>query len=273
MLLMLVVAGTAAAQSYSLIETPLRRFTLEASYGFAAPSARSSSAVAGTNFSLEATLGAKRFLDSRHSSLLVDVAYPHAIASYTGAISRPPDTTTQTTTLSLIKIGLGIKDGVGYKLEQAAVTPTLTSAWLLTVPSFGRLLASPDEQSKLERFNGLRFGVSSAAGLNIQLASSFAVDFNYEQTLVFPRVVFLQFLGAQALQMGMQIGAGYFIDAVFGGAPSLLPIAHTVLKSAINFTLYALRRDRQFFPFESESPLLVNTLKLGVAFYIGKIYE
>lgn len=268
---LLAAPDQSEAQPYSLVDTPLRQLTLETSYGFASATLREFGNPIAPTLHLEAMLGIKRYLFSKHSNAIVDYAHPHAFAGYYAGLVAPGETGIgrQTAAMNAFRFGLGIRDGIGYRLEQVAITPTINSAMLFASPTFSRLPENPDSASRAERFSGLRFGTLTAAGLDFQVASTFAINFNYDWMLLFPRFVALQFLGSHFLQWGMQIGAGYLIDAAFGAAPQLLPIAHFLIKNAINFALYALRLNRMHFPFESEAPLSVQTFKVGVSFYIG----
>ncbi len=268
----LLWSNAAKAQPYSLIDTPLRQLTLETSYGFASTTLPGFPNPIVAALHLEGMLGVKRYLFSEHSHQIVDYAHPHAFAGYYTVLAAPVETGVgvQTVTMNLFRVGLGIRDGIGYRLEQVAITPTISSAMLLARPSFARLPQDRDSASRAERLNnGLHFGTLTAAGVDFQIASALAVNLNYDWMMVFPRFMLLQFMGSHFLQWGLQIAAGYMIDAVFGKFPMLLPWAHFFIKNAINFTLYALRRNQMHFPLASEAPMSVQSFKVGVSFYIG----
>ncbi|MFN3386213.1 MAG: hypothetical protein ACK42Y_06445 [Candidatus Thermochlorobacter sp.] len=269
--LRLLMPKQSHAQPYSMIDTPLRQLTFETSYGFANLSLPEFAQPIASTLHLEAMFGIKRYLFSRHSKALVDYAHPHAFASYYTVLTAPAQTGigAKTVTMTLFRIGLGIRDGIGYRLENMAITPTINSAMLLARPVFSRLPQDPDSASRAVRFSALHFGTLTAAGIELQAAAMFAINFNYDWMLLFPKFMPWQFIGSHILQWGLQIGAGYFIDAVFGAAPQLLPVAHFLLKNALNFALYTLRLNRMHFPFESEAPLSVQTFKVGISFYIG----
>lgn len=269
--LRLILPEHSPAQPYSMVNTPLRQMTFETSYGFANTSLPGFGQPIASTLHLEAMFGIKRYLFSRHSQALVDYAHPHAFASYYTVLTAPAETGigAKTVSMNLFRIGLGIRDGIGYRLENMAITPTINSAMLLARPAFSRLPQDPDSASRAERFSALHFGTLTAAGVDVQAASTFAINFSYDWMLLFPRFMPWQFIGSHILQWGLQIGAGYFIDAVFGAGPQLLPVAHFLIKNALNFALYALRLNRMHFPFESEPPLSVQTFKIGISFYIG----
>jgi len=269
---MVLCSHSGKAQPYSLIDTPLRQLTLETSYGFASTTLPSFDYPITVTLHIEGMFGIKRYLLSEHSNQIVDYAHPHAFVGYYTMLNAPVESETRvrTVTMNLLRMGIGIRDGIGYRLEQAAITPTINSAMLLARPSFARLPQDCDSASQAERLNnGLHFGTLTAAGVDFQIASALAVNLNYDWMIVFPRFVPLQFMGSHFLQWGLQIVAGYMIDAVFGKFPMLLPWAHFFIKNAINFTLYALRRNQMHFPLASEAPLSVQSFKVGVSFYIG----
>ncbi|MCS7013150.1 MAG: hypothetical protein RMI34_00185 [Chloroherpetonaceae bacterium] len=267
-----LLVSLAQAQPYSLVNTPVRQVTLETSYGFATSSLPEFERPIATTLHIEAMVGVKRYLFSPHSDMLVDYAHPHFFLSYYIVLPTSPESGVGSgvATLNLFRGGFGIRDGIGYRLEQIAVTPSISSAMLLAQPRFSRLPADPDSAAAANRFSSnWLFGTATAAGIDLQVGTFFALNCYYDWTLVFPRFVPLQFLGSHLLQWGLQIGAGYFIDAVFGKFPALLPVAHFLIKNAINYVLYALRTRAMHFPFHSEPPLSVQTFKLGISFFIG----
>lgn len=267
-----LLASLSWAQPHSLVSTPVRQVTLETSYGFATSVLPEPARPIAPTLHLEALIGIRRYLFSPHSEALVDYAHPHFFLSYYAVLAAPPESgiSLSTSTLTLFRAGFGIRDGIGYRLEQVAVTPSIHSAMLLAHPRFSRLSSDPDSAASALRFHSnWLFGTATAAGIDLQVGSFFALNCYYDWTLVFPRFMIFQFLGSQFLQWGLQIGAGYFIDAVFGQSPALLPVMHFLIKNAINYVLYALRTRAMHFPFQSESPLSVQTFKLGISFFIG----
>jgi hypothetical protein len=57
-----------------------------------------------------------------------------------------------------------------------------------------------------------------------------------------------------------------FIDEIFESSPSAAPVVNFMLKSALTYGMYELRKDKMNWPFNSDSPLTYDQFKFGLTF-------
>ena len=66
------------------------------------------------------------------------------------------------------------------------------------------------------------------------------------------------------MQGGMNI-VSVFADDIVKSSPVLGPILYFVLRNGIAYAFYTGLQDRMNWPFESETPLTMETIKLGAS--------
>ncbi len=125
---------------------------------------------------------------------------------------------------------------------------------------------SPEAQAIFDRYgSSLRFGQLYEAGAKFQLARSFSLSIGAEGAVIYPRHVFWPWLGSAAIYSGVQGGLQYFSKSIVDTSPIFGPLLHFVLKTGVSLGYYLLSREDMNWPFESETPLTVESLKLGAS--------
>ena len=176
---------------------------------------------------------------------------------------------------SLIRFGFGERNGYGYSAEGISILPynQNTFVWSqldYTSPSYVTLFyLAPDTMDKkiLDRYDGaFRFGTASEGGVRIEIANTVSLDAGFEASVIFPRHLFWKQLISFAIESGGQGAVDFFVDEVMDNSPAAGPIVNFVLKNALSYGFYLLKKDSMNWPFETEKPLTYETFKMGVSF-------
>lgn len=166
------------------------------------------------------------------------------------------------------QFGVGWSGGYGYKIgENATVTPYYTSSLTWTNLNFADDSLSPnDERIKQLYDESFRFGTSSEGGVRVQATSLIALEAGYERSIVFERHLFWKWAGSGIIELAANGLLDVFIKEVFKSSPAAGPIVFFVLKSALGYGIYELRRDKMNWPFPSTPPIAFDNVKFGVTF-------
>jgi hypothetical protein len=163
--------------------------------------------------------------------------------------------------------GLGRKIGYGWKVGPFSLIPFNQNQLVLS----GLKFTYPDsilqtEANYLARLEGdTRFGVSTEGGAEFNVAKSIAVTASFEATAVFPRFVFVQWIGSYAVQSISNTLISYFSESIVKSSPLLGPIMYLILKNAISFAWYYAIKREQYWPIPSETPFTMETIKLSAS--------
>ncbi len=164
--------------------------------------------------------------------------------------------------------GIATSSGYGYKIgEEASVTPYYASSLTWTNMNFSDKSLSPnDERVKALYDESIRFGSGSEAGVRVKATGLITLEAGYERSIVFERHLFMKWVGSEIIEAAANNILDIFINEIFKSSPSAGPIAFFVLKSALGYGLYELRKDKMNWPFPSAPPILFDNLKFGVTF-------
>jgi hypothetical protein len=163
--------------------------------------------------------------------------------------------------------GVGEKVGYGWKVGPFSLIPfnqnqLVLSGLRFTYPNS----ISQSEAEFLKRLEGdTRFGVSTEGGAEFYVAQAIAVTASFEGTVVFPRFVFVQWLGSYAAQSISNTLVSYFSESIVKSSPLLGPIMYLILKNAISFAWYYAIKREQYWPLPSETPFTMETIKISAS--------
>lgn len=206
---------------------------------------------------LEFSVGLKRlrFTPEDRSGFVVDYAEPFIFGGL-----MPKKTHDNNPEMSLWRFGFGSKDGYAYNFSNSNLAFYIMSkfGWSDVDFSQNRFSAIYDRYS-----DGLKYGKSTAGGIDYQIGSTVGIGLAYEQSLIFPAYIFPQSFTSSVLQFAMHKLSDKLLDPVLSYNHQFLPILHFLLHNAINFGLYELREENMYWPFKSESPLAIKTIKLN----------
>jgi hypothetical protein len=180
------------------------------------------------------------------------------------------------------QFGIGWQEGYGYQIGKSAIIPYTSNSAVWTrlkanyynhladgpVAHNGKVgLAGEEAIKTMDLFNdAFRFGTSTEGGIKIQPVSLITLNAGFERTIVFPRHLFWKHLGSMCVEwigLGM---ADFFTREIMDESPAAGPIMNFILKNAVSFGMYQLRREKMNWPFKSAEPLTIDTFKFGVTF-------
>jgi hypothetical protein len=165
------------------------------------------------------------------------------------------------------RFGFGSRLGYGYMLGPITLIPYHQNQFIWTKLMTTRPEdISEEDNDILDRYEGTyRFGVSTEGGAKLELFKSISVVASYELGVVYPRHIFWPWLGSYVI---MQTGLGMvsvFAEDIVKSSQVFGPIMYFLLKNGISYAFYKGLQDRMNWPFDSETPLTMETFKLGVS--------
>jgi hypothetical protein len=166
------------------------------------------------------------------------------------------------------RIGFGNRLGYGYQLGPIELLFYNQNglAWTKIQTNRSNDLIAGDNDI-LDRYEGtFRFGMNTEGGLKLQFFKSVALTGSYELAAVYPRHVFWEWLGSYII---MNAGVGLvsvFSDDIIHSSPTFGPIFYFLLKNGISYAFYQGVKDKMNWPFDSETPMTFENIKLGISF-------
>lgn len=169
------------------------------------------------------------------------------------------------------KFGLGSSSGYGYRLGAKSSVVLYNSGsivWTkyddgITTPGF----LNNGFYNPINDFKGtFRFGTATEAGILIPLSGIFNIQAQYDRSVVFSRhMVWLNF-GSMLIEAFGQTAIDGFVKAIMKSSPESGPIVNFLLKNALSYGIYELRKDKMNWPFRSASPMFFESFKAGFTF-------
>lgn len=167
------------------------------------------------------------------------------------------------------RVGFAWEKGYGYQLGEAESRPALilykADGILWSRVDFrGTLSGFPDGPLLGQFEDAARFGTKTEAGVRLRLLPLVVLDAGFERSVTFRRHIFWPWIGSVAVEGAGQWLLDRFVSRILDSTPAAVPVVNFVLKSALAFGAYQLRREKMFAPFESEPPLFSQGFKAGV---------
>ncbi|MBK8550153.1 MAG: hypothetical protein IPL53_03490 [Ignavibacteria bacterium] len=167
----------------------------------------------------------------------------------------------------LWRFGFGNKEGYGIKLGSVSIMPYSSNSLAWSELSYPVSDESVSDNSALADFNNaFRFGTTTEAGINLQLAPGFSIQPKYEISDIFPRHLFGKQLMSSVIEISGLFAIDGFTNSIMKNAPVAGTIVSFVLKNAYEYGFYQLRKNQMNWPFTSVAPLRYSTFKLGMTF-------
>jgi len=107
--------------------------------------------------------------------------------------------------------------------------------------------------------------MSTEGGIKLYVAKSVSITTSIEGAVVFPRFVVIHWVGSFALQAISVNIVSLFSESIVKSSPIFGPIMYMILQNAITFAWYYAVKSEQYWPFASETPFTMETLKLGAS--------
>ncbi|MCF8240639.1 MAG: hypothetical protein K9J16_04570 [Melioribacteraceae bacterium] len=176
------------------------------------------------------------------------------------------------------RMGLGFRKGYGYEFGGIAFIPYFESgiAWTkldvvdynsTEMIAFHGVSAMANDLNTLERFNNnFRFGTTNETGIKFQFAQLLSLNASYSADVIFPRHMVWYHLGSFVIESAGNGAIDYFVEEVIDSSPIAGPIVYLLLKSGFTYGFHVLKREQMNWPFETEAPVTMETIKFGVTF-------
>ena len=167
------------------------------------------------------------------------------------------------------RFGMGNSNGYGYMLGKKSSLVLYNSNSMTWTRYDNGITAgsTPTGFNKIDDFNqSIRFGTTTEAGIIIPIAGFVNLQAQYDRTLVFPRHMVWKHLGSIAIEFLGQGAIDEFVKAIMKSSPMAGPIINFVLKNALSYGVYELRREKMNWPFNTTEPLLFDSFKAGFTF-------
>ncbi len=170
----------------------------------------------------------------------------------------------------LWRFGFGWASGYGYKIGKLfQIIPYYDYAIDWSQLKFNSDPAIANDNSIIGLYNNsFRFGTSTEGGLKINLIPQIQVSVAYEHSIIFPRHIFWKWVGSVAIETAGQWAVDRFINEIMDSSPYATPIVNFVLKNALSYGIYELRKDKMNWPFDSAAPLFYEQFKVGFTFVL-----
>jgi len=174
-------------------------------------------------------------------------------------------------TIDLWRLGVASEKGYGYSLTDSGSYRSVllyhSGGFNWSRLSVRSTVTLPSDSALLDLYDGaFRFGMKMEGGIKLRLVPVVILDVGFERAIVFPRHLFWKWVGSVALEGAANWGLDRFINRVLESSPAAVPIISFVLKNALSYGVYQLRKDRMNYPFNSDPPLLFDTFKVGATF-------
>ncbi|MBZ0195654.1 MAG: hypothetical protein K8G78_11275 [Deltaproteobacteria bacterium] len=174
------------------------------------------------------------------------------------------DTAVSQYTSGIWNFGFVGSESIGYKLSESGnqsiefINTKEPISWF--VMDFPTLGSDSIRNERLTRFDGVRFGESSGAGIGIRVMPGVTLSGNVEWAQVYEHHLFWYWTMSSIIS-GVADGIGsYFVDAVGRSSPMAKPIVHFIIRNGIAMGFKALKRNQMNWPFNTTAPLNIFTI-------------
>ena len=242
--------------------------TISLNYGLSNLSQDDVQASFADNALIELKLGYTSRKTTNYADYIEKLNYNYAFLNYnSSSLAGNSEDTSEIETKNW-QFGLGWSTGYGYMIgTESAITPYYSSTLSFTEIDFQNDSLNTNDENIMNRYYGtFRFGSSSEFGVRGQITKLFIVEAGYETAAVFEGWLFWKWAGSAVIEVAANGVLDVFIKEVFKSSPAAGPIVFFVLKGALGYGLYELRKSEMNWPFPSAPPVAINNFKFGMTF-------
>ncbi|MCL6493413.1 MAG: hypothetical protein K6T54_01405 [Ignavibacterium sp.] len=168
------------------------------------------------------------------------------------------------------RLGFERNRGFGYKLGESSsiiLFNGYTLNWSRVDFTYPLNLTVDPEIETLNLYDeNFRFGTSGVGGVGVKVIDNLMLNASYERSIIFQRHLFWKWAGSAIIESAAQELLDRFVDEIFESSPYAGPIVSFVLKNALTYGVYELRKDKMNWPFKGEPPLTYDQFKFGLTF-------
>jgi hypothetical protein len=165
------------------------------------------------------------------------------------------------------RFGFGNRLGFGYDVGIMALLFYHQAAFVWTqVQSDTTQITNQEDIDILNRYEGTyRFGISMEGGIKFDLLKSLAATASYEFAVIYPRHIFWEWFASYTIMYTGIATVSVFSEDIVNSSPFFGPLFYFILKNGISYAFYQGMKDKMNWPFTSETPLTLETIKIGVS--------
>lgn len=161
------------------------------------------------------------------------------------------------------KFGLEGSSGIPWQTGDVKIIPYHSRGWQWAYITYDSLNTTSQSREILDQFNeSVRFGNRFEGGLKFRVKESFEIGAGYQRSIIYPKHMFWYWAGSSLIE---EIGQGLidgFISKVSKASPGAAPIVYFILKNALSYGAYELRKDKMNWPFETAPPFFSDSYKV-----------
>jgi len=242
------------------------RPTISLSYGLTKPSFKGSFDKMSQNRTGELKLGYTREKKAYCSDGLIKHKFSYLSISNSG-YNLGLDKKIGEINSEMWRIGFGWDRGYGYKFGQSSIVLFNTWGFNWSQLKVEDSIINLYDREFINQFHdNFKFGTFAAGGIKIKPISMIEIEAGVERNAIYPAVLFWKASGSLILEAAAQGLVDKFINEVFASTPSAAPIVGFLLKNGLSFAIYELRKEKVNWPFDSPTPLMVDSYKIGLNF-------
>ncbi len=167
----------------------------------------------------------------------------------------------------LWRINFGWEDGFGYRFKGGDLVTYSSFAFGWSKLKVQDNVLDPTDRDLLGLFDDeFRFGTKMEGGIKLQVIPYMTADAGYERSIIYPRFLFWKALVSLGLEGAGQWLLDEFIDEILDSSPAAAPVVSFFLKNGLSYGVYELRKEDMNYPFDTASPFLTDTVKIGASF-------
>jgi len=206
----------------------------------------------------------------KFSDANVELNNRYLFISFLNNAIHPAEAAGDQITTKSYRFGIGTNDGIGYTAgHDFSISPYVGQAFVwtrLTDFDAGSGEDAMNDSTILAQYPGkFRFGDRALYGIKVEISSLIQLNAYYETAVIYPRHQFWKWTGSFVLaEVGYGL-IGHLADDFVNSQPVLGPIINFVLKSAYLYSYYSLRKKDMNWPFQTDTPLRLETINLGAS--------
>ncbi len=133
-------------------------------------------------------------------------------------------------------------------------------------PHRGDSLSNAQATTAVEGYRTSHFGANTSATIGYSIAGILTLEVRYQRVLLYKNHVFFPWLGSIMIEGFAQSLLGVSLQAAEKRNPHAAAIATLILRSALSWGIYELRRTTgQHFPFKGNTPMLWDEGSIGIS--------
>jgi len=251
------------------VDIPWRnsRPIVEFSYGYNMPKQKKFQEEFANIGALELKLGYSRVEPFKKNFLELDEDFLFGSYSTKDISDFDKNDNTGKVYTNYLRFGLANRIGYGYDLGSLSLLPYHQTQWSFTRVKSERFESlSKEDNDILDRYeNSYRFGTATEGGIKLLISNSVGITASYEAAVINPRIVFFPWIGGAIIQNITVEIVSYFGKEILHTGHWMGPIMYALLRNGAAYGVYLGMKEKQYWPFNSETPLTHESFKLSMS--------